>query len=89
LPAPAAPILPVRGNTTERALTVMQMVKSGEIEGVLSVLRVLSMMQATCHVNTDTLQAQGLLARGGGGGRQVRQIFRQQFQLCHGHRAVG
>lgn len=38
-------------------LTVMQMVKSSEIEGVLRVLRVLRMMQATGHVNADTLQA--------------------------------
>lgn len=70
------------------ALTVMQMMNSGEVEGVLRVLRVLRMMQATRHVNADTLQAQGLLARGGCG-RQVRQIFRQQLQLCHGYRAVG
>lgn len=63
---------------------MMQMVEPGEVEGVLRVLRVLRVMQAT-HVHADTLQTQGLLARG----RQVRQIFRQQLQLRHGHRAVG
>lgn len=55
---------------------------------MLRMLRMLRVMQATRHVNTDTLQAQSLLACGGCG-RQVRQIFRQQLQLCHGHRAVG
>jgi len=39
----------------KRSLTVMQMVKPGEVEGVLGVLRMLGMMEATGHVNADTL----------------------------------
>lgn len=39
----------------KRSLTVMQMVKPGEVEGVLGVLRMLGVMEATGHVNADTL----------------------------------
>lgn len=73
------------------SLTVMQMMEPGEVEGVLGVLRMLGVMQATGNVNPDTLQTQGLLARRRRRrrGRQVRQVFRQQLQLRHGHGAVG
>lgn len=33
----------------------MQMMNSGEVEGMLRVLRMLRMMQTTRHVNADTL----------------------------------
>lgn len=67
----------------------MQMVEPGEVEGVLGVLRMLGVMEATGNVNADTLKTQGLLARCRGRGRQIRQVFRQQLQLRHGHGAVG
>lgn len=65
----------------------MQVVEPSEVEGVLGVLRMLGVMEATGNINADTLKTQGLLTRCRG--RQVRQVFRQQLQLRHGHRAVG